>query len=59
MVPVGDMFQKKTDEIFSGMPNVFSIADDILMQVLMTMAETHNATLDKILRICKQNKPET
>ena len=29
--PVGDMFQKKIDELFSGMSNVFGIADDILI----------------------------
>ena len=27
----GDMFQCKIDEIFNNMPNVFSIADDILV----------------------------
>ena len=27
--PVSDMFQHKIDEIFSDMPNVFGIADDI------------------------------
>ena len=29
--PVGDMIQCKIDEIFSDMPNVFGIADDILV----------------------------
>ena len=33
--PAGGMFQKKIDELFTGMPNVFSIADD--------------TTLDKVL----------
>ena len=27
----GDMFQRKVDEIFKDMPNVFGIADDILV----------------------------
>ena len=31
VVPVGDLFQHKTDEIFNDMPNVFGIADDILV----------------------------
>ena len=30
-VPVGDMFQRKIDEIFKDLPNVFGIADDILV----------------------------
>ena len=29
---VGDMFQKKIDELLSGMSNVFSIADNILIR---------------------------
>ena len=29
--PAGDMFQHKIDEIFNDMPNVFGIADDILV----------------------------
>ena len=33
-VPVGDMFQCKINEIFSDMPNVFGIADDILVMTL-------------------------
>ena len=28
---MGEMFQKKIDELFSGMPNVFTIADDIII----------------------------
>ena len=27
----GDMFKRKINELFSGMSNVFSIADDILI----------------------------
>ena len=27
----GDMFQKKVDALYSGMPNVFGIADEILI----------------------------
>ena len=29
--PTGDMFQEKIDEIFKKLPNVFGIADDILV----------------------------
>ena len=31
VVPVGDMFQHKIDEIFNDMPDVFGTADDILV----------------------------
>ena len=31
--PVGDMFQRKVDKIFNDIPNVFRIADDILVIV--------------------------
>ena len=31
VAPVGNMFQCKIDEIFSDMPNIFGIADDILV----------------------------
>ena len=30
--PVDDMFQKKINEQFSGMPNVFGITDEILIE---------------------------
>ena len=28
--PAGDIFQRKIDEIFKNLPNVFDIADDIV-----------------------------
>ena len=31
VVPAGNMFQWKIDEIFNDMPNVFGITDDILV----------------------------
>ena len=31
VVPAGDMFQGKIDEIFQDIPNVFGITDDILI----------------------------
>ena len=48
------MFQKKIDELFSGMPNVFSIADDILIACFKEQGRHHYATLDKVLGICRQ-----
>ena len=32
-VPVGNMFQHKINEIFNDMPNIFGIADDILVKI--------------------------
>ena len=54
MAPVGDMFQKKIDELFSGMPNVFGIADDILIAGFNELGRDHDAILDKVLSICRQ-----
>ena len=40
VAPVGDMFHMKIDELFSGMPNVFSIDDDILIAGFESKART-------------------
>ena len=44
------MFQKKIDEHFSTMPNVFSIADGILIAGFREQGKDHDETLDKVLR---------
>ena len=49
-----DMFQENIDELCSGMPNVFSIADDILIAGFDELGRNHNATLDRMLRICRE-----
>ena len=54
MALVGDMFQRKIDELFQGLSNVFGIADDILTPGFNNMDRDHDATLDKVLRICRQ-----
>ena len=36
------------------MLNVFSIVDDILMAGFDEQGKDHDATLDKVLRLCKQ-----
>ena len=54
MAPVSDMFQKKIVKLFSSMPNEFSIADDILIAGFDKQEKDHNATLDKVLTICRQ-----
>ena len=47
----GNMFQKKIVAIFSGMSNVFSIADDILMAGFDEQGKDLDETLDEILQI--------
>ena len=54
MAPVHDMFQKKTDELFSDMPNAFSIADDILNATFDGQAKDHDVRLDTVLRVWRQ-----
>ena len=54
--PAGDMFQWNTDKIFKDLPNVFSIADDILDLVYNRNGKDHNDTLWKALQICWQVK---
>ena len=38
----------------SGMPNVFGIADDILIAGFHDLGRDHDATIDKVLRICRK-----
>ena len=48
------MFQKKTDELFSGMPNVFRTADDILIAGFDEWCKDLDMTLEKVLQLCRQ-----
>ena len=48
------MFQRKIGELFQGLPNVFSIADDILIAQFDEMCRHHDVTLNKVLRTCRQ-----
>ena len=41
----GDMFQRKTDEIFKELPNVFGTADDILVAWHDNDGRDHDNTL--------------
>ena len=52
VAPVGDMFQK-IDKLFSNMPNVFGIADDILISGFDGQGKDHDETLDKVFRVCR------
>ena len=45
VVPVGDMFQWKIDEIFKDLPNVFGIADDMLIVDYDADGRDHDRTL--------------
>ena len=47
--PVGDMFQCKIDEIFSDIPNVFGMADDILVIGYDEDGVDHDAAVHKVL----------
>ena len=53
-VPVGNMFQCKIDKIFSDVPNVFGIMDDILVIGYNENGADHDAALHKVLRRCKE-----
>ena len=48
------MFQRMRDDLFQGLPNVFGIADDILIAWFDDMGSDHNATWSKALGICRQ-----
>ena len=53
-VPVGNMFQHKIDKIFNNMPNVFGIADNILVLGYNEDGADHNAAVNKVLRQCRE-----
>ena len=46
---VGDMFQCKIDKFFSDMPNMFSIAGDILVIGYNKDGADHDAAVHKLL----------
>ena len=48
------MFQRKLDEIFKYLPNVFGIADDILVVGYDVDGKDHDSTLQRVLQICRQ-----
>ena len=54
VAPVGNMFQHKIDEIFNGMPNVFGIADDILVVGYEDDGRDHHKTVQKVLQRCRE-----
>ena len=53
-VPAGDMFQCKIDEIFSDMPNVFGITDDMLVIGYDDDGTDRDAMVHKVLQRCEE-----
>ena len=51
--PAGDMFQWKIDKIFNDMPNVFGIADDILVIRYDKDGADHDDAVYNVLRQCQ------
>ena len=51
--PVGNMFQCKIDEIFNDIPNVFGIADNILVIGCDKDGTDHDEAVHKVLRQCQ------
>ena len=54
--PSGDMFQRKIDEIFKDLPNVFGMADDILVVGYEADGKDHDKTAWRVLQRCRQAK---
>ena len=52
-MPAGDMFQCKIDEIFNDMPNVFGIADNILVIGYDKDGTDHDEAVYKVLKQCQ------
>ena len=50
----GDMFQRKIDEIFKDMPNVFDIVADILVIGYEADRKDHGETVWRVLQRCRQ-----
>ena len=50
------MFQRKIDQMFNDMPNVFGIADDILAVTYEDDGRDHDDTVQKVLHRCKNVK---
>ena len=49
------MFQKKIEKLLHGIPDICSIADDILIPCFDEQGRDDAVMLDKVLRICRTN----
>ena len=56
-VLAGDMFQRKIDELFSSIPKVLGIADDILIVDFDEQGKDNNELLEKVLIQVVKPKP--
>ena len=54
VAPAGDMFQHKIDETVNDIPNVFGIADDILVIGYDKDRTDHNETVNRVLKCCQE-----
>ena len=57
--PAGNIFQRKMDEIFKDLPNVFGIADDILVLGYDVDGKDHDHTLWRVLADMQTGKSKT
>ena len=48
------MFQRKIDKQFHELPNIFAIADDILITGFDELGRDHDETVNKVLKICRE-----
>ena len=48
------MLQRKIDDLFHGLSNVYSIADDILIARFDNIGRDNDVALAKVLRICRK-----
>ena len=49
-----NIFQKKIDELFNDIPNVFGIADDILIVGFHAYGRDHDVSSEQMLLRCRQ-----
>ena len=53
-MPADNNFQHKMDKIFSDMPNIFGIVDDILVIGYDDNGTDHDAVVHKVLQRCEE-----
>ena len=54
VTPAGDMFQRKVDEIFKDIPNVFGVKDNILFSGYEADVKDQDETVWRVLQRCQQ-----
>ena len=52
--PIEDIFQRKIYEIYKDLPNIFGIADDILVVGHDVDSKDHDDTIQRVLQTCRQ-----